>query len=587
MLTTKAFPLRSFHSAALLLGIVAIPAFAAPPAAPQAVYVPGRLLIQQRAGLSDAEVDLALQPHGGKRVGKIGPINVHVVQLPPQANTEAAAAALARNKHFKFVERDRILPLSGTTNDPSLSSQWHLAKINAPTAWDTTSGSNIIIAILDTGVDGSHPDLAAQMVPGWNTYDNNSLTADVYGHGTAVAGTAAAAGNNGVGIASVAYRARIMPVRISDTAGYGYSSTIASGLTWAADNGARVANISYAIAGSAAVDSAAQYLIGKGGLTAVSAGNDGVGLTIAPTANLVVVSATDSSDAITSWSNYGSHINIAAPGSNILTTSRGGNYGFWSGTSFSSPVVAGTIALMMAANPTLPISQVQSLLYASSTDLGSAGKDVHYGAGRVNAAAATQAAAGTTASDTQAPTVTISAPRGGTVSGLVALDVAASDNVGVARVDLVIRGAAYASDASAPYGFTWDTTRMPDGEATVIAYAYDAANNYASSAAVSFTIANAPATPDTTPPSVTIKSPLDGAKVSNVVNISGLATDNLGTGGMTLSLSIDGKVVSTVTGGSLSTNWNTKKVAAGTHTLKLTAKDAAGNLASQSISVTK
>ena len=136
-----------------------------------------------------------------------------------------------------------------------------LRKINAPTAWDTSTGAGITIAILDTGVDGTHPDLAAQMVPGWNSFDNNGNTSDVLGHGTAVAGVAAAASSNGVGIAGVAGGARIMPIRISDSAGYAYWSTAAQGLTWAADHGAQVANISFeGMAASSTMQAAAELL---------------------------------------------------------------------------------------------------------------------------------------------------------------------------------------------------------------------------------------------------------------------------------------------------------------------------------------
>lgn len=576
------------HFAVLVFGVAALPAFAAPPAAQQFPFVPGRLLVQQRAGLSDKEVDSALRPHGGQRVAKIEGINVHVVQLPAQANTAAVAVALAENQHFKFVELDRILPLAGTTNDPSLASQWHLAKIGAPTAWDTTAGNDIIIAILDTGVDGSHPDLAAQMVAGWNAYDNNADASDVYGHGTAVAGTAAAAGNNAIGVASVAYLSRIMPIRVSDTAGYATGSAIASGLTWAADHGAKVANISFeGVPGNVTIDSAAQYLKGKGGLTVVAAGNGGANQNLISTGNMVVVSATDSNDLITSWSNYGSYINLAAPGTPILTTNRGGTYGQWWGTSFSSPIVAGTAALMMAANRALPGSQVQSLLYSTAVDLGSAGKDLYYGSGRVNAAAATQAATTATATDTQAPTVAISAPTGGTVSGLVAVNVVASDNVGVARVDLVVNGTTYATDTTSPYGFSWDTRQLADGAATLKAYAYDAVGNYTGAQAVSVTVSNTPTTPDTIAPTVAIASPRNGATVSGSVSITGTASDNLGASGITLSLSIDGKVTTTVIGGSLSSNWNTRRVAAGSHLLTLTARDAAGNTSNTTITVFK
>lgn len=574
----------------LLLGVVSPPAFAAPPLvkAQEIQYVPGRLLIQQRAGLSDAEVDKALKPHGGKRVGKIRGINVHVVQLPPQANARAVAALLAKNKHFKYVEQDQILAPAGTTNDPSLPSQWHLTKIGAQAAWDTSTGSEVIIAILDTGVDASHPDLAAQLIPGWNIYDNNSDSSDIHGHGTAVAGTAAAAGHNAIGVASVAYRAKLMPVRIADPSGYAYFSTMASGLTWAADHGARVANISYEnVANSSTVESAAQYFKSKGGLTVVCAGNSGALQTVGASANLVVVSATDSSDAKTSWSNYGIYVDIAAPGQSILTTSRGGGYGQWSGTSFSSPIVAGTAALMMAANPALPSDQVQSYLYSTSVDLGAVGKDDYYGAGRVDAARATLAAATATASDMQAPAVAIAAPIGGKVLGLVAVDVVASDNVGVTRVDLVVNGSNYATDTIAPYGFSWDSSAVADGPATLIAYAYDAAGNYTGSQPVSVTVANIVAEADTTSPVLAFTSPANGARVSKVVTISSAATDNLGPEGITQSLYIDGELSATASGSSLSTRWNTKKVSAGNHVLMLTATDAAGNSSSVSIGVVK
>lgn len=573
---------------ALLLGVATLPAFAAAPVvvAQKVDFVPGRLLLQPRAGLSDAEIDKALKPHGGQRVGVIKGINVRVVQLPAQANATAVAALLAKNKHFKFVEQDRIVAPAGTTNDPSLPSQWHLAKIGAQAAWDTSTGSDVVIAILDTGVDGSHPDLAAQMIPGWNVYDNNGDSSDIHGHGTAVAGTAAAAGNNALGVASVAYRSKLMPVRIADPSGYAYFSTMASGLTWAADHGAKVANVSYEnVATSSTVESAAQYLKSKGGLTVVCAGNSGALQSIGLSANLVVVSATGSNDVRASWSSYGSYVDIAAPGQSILTTTRGGGYGNWSGTSFSSPIVAATAALMMAANPALATDQVQSLLYSTSVDLGAVGKDDFYGAGRVDAARATQAAAAATVSDTQSPAVAISAPTGGKVAGLVAVDVAASDNVGVVRVDLVVNGKPYASDATSPHGFSWDSSAVTDGPATLIAYAYDAAGNYAGSQPVSVTVANTVAAPDTTSPTLAFTTPANGATVSKVVSIAGTASDDLGVAGITQSLFIDGQLNTTVSGGSLSARWNTKKVPAGNHVLTLTASDAAGNSSSTSINV--
>src|SRR5262249_17298102 len=151
--------------------------------------------------------------------------------------------------------------------DTYYPNEWHLPIIQAPQAWDITTGStNIIVAILDTGVDGTHPDLAGKLVAGWNFYDTNSDTSDLNGHGPAVAGTAVAASDNTLGVAGVAWDCMIMPIRVSDSNGLAMTSTFATALTWAADNGARVANISFTVSTSPTVASAAQYFQSKGGV---------------------------------------------------------------------------------------------------------------------------------------------------------------------------------------------------------------------------------------------------------------------------------------------------------------------------------
>ena len=355
------------------------------------------------------------------------------------------------------------------------------------------------IAILDSGVDAGHPDLQARLVPGWNFYDNNSNTADVHGHGTAVAGAAAASTNNAAGVAAIAGEARIMPVRIADANAYAYWSTVAQGVTWAADNGARVINISYVgVAGSSTVRSAAQYAKDRGGLVVVCAGNNGRDEGISPTTTMIPVSATDGGDGKTSWSSWGSFVAMSAPGADIWTTSRGGAYQPWNGTSFASPITAGVIATMMAANPSLKPAEVESLLFGTAVDLGSAGRDPYFGFGRVNAAAAVVAAAqaGSTArsADITALTVAIGSPAvSATVSGLTTVDVAANDNVGVSKVELWVNGALLATDTSAPYSFSWDTTRVNNGSASLQARAFDAAGNAATSSTVAVNVSNAAA----------------------------------------------------------------------------------------------
>lgn len=550
-------------------------------------WVPGQILVQPRPGLPEAALEKILKAHGGKSVERLEAINVHIVQLPPTASEKAVAALLSKNKHLKFAEPDMIVP-PDSTNDPYYSKAWHLPKIGAPTAWGTTTGEQIVIAILDSGVDGKHPDLVSKLLPGWNFYDGNSNTADVTGHGTKVAGTAAAASNNSVGVASVAGGAMILPGRIASTSGTASYSTMAKGVTWAADNRARVVNISYSGAReSLTVQNAAQYLKSKGGLLITSAGNSGGEEAVAPSDTLIAVSGTTSSDVKASWSSYGSYVDVAAPGAGIYTTVNGGGYGSVSGTSFASPNAAGVVALMMAANSSLSPDEIAGYLFSTAVDLGSAGFDKYYGHGRIDAAAAVKAAVAAGAKDTAAPNVSIVSPAGGaTVQGLVTVDVAASDNVAVSHVELLANGVKVASAASAPYGFSWDSATVADGAATLTVRAYDAAGNYASRA-VNVTVANTATsgTADTGVPEATISNPGDGSKVSGTITVQAQASDNVGVSSMRLY--IDGTLVSSAPGNSLSYRWNTRKIAAGTHAVVVEAQDAAGNTGSKTVSVSR
>ena len=177
-------------------------------------WTKGRLLVMPRAGLSDVEFDKIAKTHGGnaRRVGKS---ELRIIDLPANASETAVLAKLAHHPQLKFAELDRRIPADLAVNDPYVGSEWHLPAINATNAWDTSQGAGITIAILDSGVLPTHPDLAPKLVPGWNFYDNNSNTADVFGHGTSVAGAAAAITNNGAGVSGIAGAAKIMPIRVS------------------------------------------------------------------------------------------------------------------------------------------------------------------------------------------------------------------------------------------------------------------------------------------------------------------------------------------------------------------------------------
>lgn len=562
------------------LGMATNPAFSIEAGAG---WVKGRILVQPRAGLDAAELDRVLKPHGGRSQRIINGINVHVVELPATASETAVMNSIKNNRNIKFAELDYILHANRTSNDAYVASEWHLSKMQVSSAWDISLGTGVTVAIVDTGVDATHPDLAGQLVPGWNMYDNNADTTDVYGHGTQVAGVVGAASNNTIGVSSYAWQAKIMPVRISGLDGSATVSTIANGLIWAADHGARVANISYAVSGSPTVQNSAQYMKNKGGVTVVAAGNSGGLDSSVATETMISVAATDINDVRASWSTYGPFVDVSAPGAGIWTTTRGGGYSAVSGTSFSSPATAGTVTLMMAANPQLGPVDLARILKSTTVDLGTAGWDQYYGSGRVNTFAAVQAAALAVPGDSISPTVSIGSPGNNTtVSGWVSVDASASDNVGVTRVDLLANGKLVASDNVAPFAFSWDSTKTPDGAAQLVAYAYDAAGNYSASSAV---VANVKNTIDTVPPTAVISNPVNGSKVGMKVTISASASDNVGVA--STSLYIDGSLVSTVTGSVLSFTWNTRKASAGLHTVSVKAVDTSGNAVTNSIQVSK
>jgi thermitase len=569
-------------AAALAFGTMsAVPAMAQTDEPAQ--WAPGRILVSPKAGLPEAAFKKLVKEHGAHASRKLNGLNIYVVELNP-GREKALAQALKRNPHVKFAELDGVVQMQQTTNDAYFGSEWHLAKIGAPGAWDMATGSGITIAVLDTGVDATHPDLAARIVPGWNTYDNNSNTADVYGHGTKVAGAAAAIGNNTAGVAGVAWNAKIMPMRISDTSGYiTYFSMVANALTWAADHGARVANISYGVENVASVQSAAQYMRNKGGVVVTAGGNNGALDSSANTTTMITVAATDANDVRASWSTYGPPIDLSAPGVGIYTTVKGGGYGAVNGTSFSSPITAGVVALMLSANPSLKPDQIDSILASTALDLGTAGRDNYYGAGRVNAYKAVLAAKSATATDTQAPTVSITSP-GSTVKGLVTVNVAATDNLSVSRVELYAGGTLVATDTTGPYSFSWDTTSRADGAVSLVAKAYDSSGNVGSST-INVTVANTTAVvADVTPPAVAISNPVNGATVSGNVNIAVSASDNAGLS--SVNLYVDG-VLKATGNSSISYSWNTRKVAKGSHSVQAVARDRAGNTTTKSIQVWK
>lgn len=573
-------PARLAFAASVAIATAAMTAAPAHAEQPEK-FAAGRILVAPRAGLPAAEFNKIIKTHGAHAARQIGGINLYVVDMPP-GREKALQQALERNPHVKFAELDGEVSMQMTPSDTYYSSAWHLPKIGAPAAWDVATGSGVTIAILDGGVEASHPDLAARLVPGWNFYDNNSNTADITGHGTKVAGVAAAIGNNALGVTGGAWNAKIMPMRISSPTGYiTYYSTVANALTWAADRGARVANISFIVSHVAAIQTAAQYMRSKGGVVVSSAGNTGAYTANANTSAIITVAATDSSDVRASWSAYGPIVDVAAPGVGIRTTAMGGTYGSYNGTSFASPLTASVVALMLSANPALQPSQVDSILTSTADDKGTAGRDDYYGYGRINAARAIAAARAVVTSDTTAPVVSATVPST-TVKGIIAVSATATDNIGVTRVELYAGGVLVASDTASPYSFSWDSSMRADGATSLVVKAYDAAGNVGSKT-LSVTVANSVTAADTTAPLVTIGNPKAGTTVSGNVGVTVSASDNVGV--TSTSLYIDGALKATGNS-SLSYSWNSRKGSKGLHTVSAVARDAAGNTRSHAVQVT-
>ncbi len=577
---------RQFHPFALLwsliflLTLIAVFITASAPAiagdAPD--WAADELVVVVRPGTLHAKARAIYHANGAVLLDRIPQINAHRIRVPAHA-LENVQRALSHRPEVQYVEKNYRLSLEAFPNDPGFQDQWHLPQIDAPQAWDITRGvEGLIIAILDTGVDPDHPDLESKLVAGYNFYDGNTDTADVHGHGTAVAGAAAAVTDNDLGVAGVAWYPRIMPVRIASPQGYAYIWTIAQALVWAVDNGARVMNISFSgIAGSVFIQDAAIYVRSQGGLVVAAAGNCGCFDYTAENPYIVSVSATDPNDLIASFSSRGIYVDLAAPGVSILTTWNGGTYGSASGTSFSSPITAGVAALIMSVNPDLTPAEVEDILLATADDLGPLGYDTSYGYGRVNAYQAVLTASGSSPPpDTTPPAAEITDPAHmQTVAGTLTVTVDASDDRGVEMAALYIDGVRFADDLVAPYEFVWDTTAYANGQHTLTAKAYDAVGNEGLDEITVF-VDNASG--DTTPPAIQILSPPDG-DVSKVVRVLVEAVDD--TRVDQVALYIDGSLYRSVAcdgpACTIKFNWNTRRESKGPHTLQAVAFDAAGN----------
>ena len=324
-----------------------------------------RLEVGYRPGAA-ADVQRLEARLGLTRVASIPQLRIDVVEADSADVAELRAAPAVA---WTALDR-RVQALEGP-NDPFWPSQWSPVKTHAPAAWSRTTGDPAtVVAVVDTGLDPFQPDLAGRLVPGYDFVDGDADPADDNGHGTAVAGVVAAAGDNRIGVAGYCWRCRVMPLKVLDADGGGFAADVARAVVWATDQGARVINAS--LGGpleDASLAAAAQYAQDRGALLVAAAGNDSSSQLDYPAALPAVVSvgASNQADALYSFSNQGAA--MAAPGENT-TTALGGGYQQFLGTSSAAPVVSGIAGLLFSLVPGSTPAQVASALEQSAVPIG-------------------------------------------------------------------------------------------------------------------------------------------------------------------------------------------------------------------------
>lgn len=540
--------------------------------------ITGGLLVRFRPGVAAETVARILKATGLQQQRQLR--DGRTLLLSSAQDGLKTAHRLALMPEVEAAEAEAWLMPAEAVNDPLYAAQWHLQTIGAPAAWENTTGSpQIIIAICDTGIDASQPDLVANLVQGWNVVDNNGDTSPVHPHGTWVAGCAAAVGGNGIGVAAPAMHCKLMPVRVSSNPnGAASTSSIVDAICWAADHGARVINLSYSGFGSPAISSAAAYAVSRGAVFVMAAGNSGNYQTIADDPNIITVGATTSTDTLATISSYGSFVDLTAPGQGILTTGTGSTYPTVTGTSFASPLVAAVAALVLSIDPTATPRQVADLLRVTADDLGADGWDDHFGYGRLNAGRAVAAAAAARTGD---PDIIIPRARFLFVEQTLLAGVSPAERIAVEAIDdrrvevayLIVDGQAIDFRSGPPFNFEWDTSAETPGavhEVTVLAK--DEAGLWSRTSKTATIIAGY----DATPPTVSILQPVAKERVQGEAVVMVAAADNSGL--ITyVELYVDGEFAAFSNQVPYTIHWSAAGLANGLHTITCRAYDWAGN----------
>jgi len=369
-------------------------------------------LIHFEPGVSMAERDTAIATMGGQLLRWLPALQVAsvLIELPiTQRGRQSSLNQWAIAPHVLSVEADGLVEGVFFANDPDLldtNKSYAPQLLNLAAAWDYTTGStDVIIAVLDSGIAHAHAEFAGRILPGYDMVNDDDDPEDDYGHGTHVAGIAAAGLNNGIGMAGVCGFCSILPVKVLNRNNAGTWAGVAEGLIYAVGQGADIVVLSLGSKNSSkTIEDAVNYALDHNVLVIAAAGNANSADPFYPAAlpGVLGVGASTKNDEKWSLSNYGDQVDVMAPGDSIYSTfndfnNENGGYAVLSGTSMAAPHVAGLAGLLLSQDPTRTAADLQRLLQTTAKELGEPGGDALFGRGRIDPVAALQAATGLTA----------------------------------------------------------------------------------------------------------------------------------------------------------------------------------------------
>ncbi|MBL8759871.1 MAG: S8 family serine peptidase [Phycisphaerae bacterium] len=356
----------------------------------------GQLIVRPRQDLSAERSTLARERLSSMVKNYYPEVDEYTIFVPGAdrsargAGENDLAAELMSTGDYQYAHPNWICYPINTPNDPLFPSMWHHVNMQSELGWNISTGSSsILVAMTDTGVDYTHVELQNR-VPGYNSASNMAEVDggqiwDIHGHGTHVAGCAAATGNNNTGVAGVGWNLKFMMCRVTDfSSGGAYFEDLTEAARWAVEHGSRTASTSYTGVEYETISTTGDYIDSIGGLYLYAADNSSRDHYYFDWPNVIVVGATDWTDNRAWFSSYGLACDVFAPGDGIWSSTVGNNYAAWSGTSMATPVANGVLGVIWSVNPALTHHEARDIMFNSCTDIGAAGEDNVYGHGRVN-----------------------------------------------------------------------------------------------------------------------------------------------------------------------------------------------------------